>query len=135
MAEESLSGRLADTCCEAGHGLGEVIQPCGGYDQGPLGQHVDCGAEPCLRTGERGAFERLDHPVGIRVADEPQRDVPVLRGDEANSTLVLAVQAGQLGDHVLGRPHRDEQPCHAQQSSVANARALRVLDQLGLTRL
>ena len=63
-------------------------------------------------AGKRGSVEGLDHLLGMRLAQEAQRHVPVVRSDEAHAALILARQGGQRGRHVLGRPHGDEQTRH-----------------------
>ena len=60
----------------------------------------------------------------LGLAEEAQRDVPRLGRQEADPALVLARQGVQFLDHVLGRPHREEQARHrAPRAQVRTPRA------------
>ena len=63
-----------------------------------------------MGAGQRRPIDGVGHLVRIGLAEEAQRDVPLLGHDEANAALVLAVEGCQLLDHDRRRPHRDEQP-------------------------
>ena len=98
-----------------------AIAPVGTTGEFPflaLKEKCDLLRAACSAAGSRLAViagvwaERLEDVVGVRLAEEAQRDVPVLGLHEAHAPLVLAPQRGQLLDDVGRRPDGDEQPRH-----------------------
>jgi hypothetical protein len=83
--------------------------PWTGTTDRSFAEHPDAWPE----TGDRGRrptpVERVDRLTGVQLAEELQRDVPVLLGDEAHAALMLAVQHAQRFCDVLRRPDPDEQ--------------------------
>ena len=94
------------------HPLGQCIQSINRNHERPFGDHVDRRSKSSWGGREWRAVERVDHLIRIGLAEEAQRDVPVVGVDEAHPALVLAMQGAELGNHLLRWPHGDEQACH-----------------------
>ena len=114
MAGEALARPLADVPGPFGHVMGDGVEPIHRHDERALAEHVDARSQPHLGRCDRHPVEGGLDRVGIGVTEEAQRDVPALGVDETHPALVLAGKGEQLGHHVLGRPHSDEESGHRQ---------------------
>ena len=78
--------------------------------QHALPQQLDGGAQPGRHGPGPDAGQRLDHRLDLDVAQEAQRDVPLVPAGPAPATVDGTVQALDQVQDAVGRPDGDEAP-------------------------
>ena len=96
MSCEASSLGGADVCRVLGNSRREAIKTTDGEYQRAISDDVDPWAKTRTRRRQRHAIEDVNHFFGMSLAQESQRDVPVLGRDEANPTPILAGQRSEL---------------------------------------
>ena len=127
VADESFARRFAEVLRRSLDGSCQLVEPGHGDHEGATAHHVDRGP-----SGRRAAVGRHGRSRPARPPPRARRPRPGTarscassRADEADATLVFATQRTDVLDHLLGWPHRDEQPCHpSSQTAMPSAPAM-----------
>lgn len=121
MSDESFPGSIG---AEVGGGTidrrREFVQAVNRDDYHPFVQHVDARTITNLYRFEVHAVELSRNLADVRITEESERGVPVLRLDPSNARSRLSWKRDQLFHDGFTGPHGDEQPLHWDQHAAQN---------------
>ena len=116
-------GRLTEIGRFTRHRTREVLEATGVHAEHAAAEALGAAREHCFGRGGRDPIERGDHLACVGVAQEAHRDVPLRSVRPAHAGERRPRKRLERVEHLVGRPHRHEEPLAQACASRSAARS------------